>query len=504
MPKVKSKSQKIGEAGEGLVKYWAPMNMHSANKIENDFGFDFTFQQFKIHGEQQIATGSFFLVQCKSTTSEDEHQYITLEESDILLHLYSNMPVCLLGVDIDNKTVRHVFLKHKLVDKYLKFLGKKNKTLNLNFKTELEDESAFIYNSKRFTQPGFSASLRNYIINSLIQIYAPDSNLLVLTDERRTQLILKSSYLTNVVNPMYLFNPQIRLNKEDVFNTDVLEILKQYYPDFDSIHLIGAIGTNSKISFGGKETNTITYPQSGLVVYRMKCGLAFQFGPCEKDSKGRHIHPSTFIVSTSPFPLFDCKSDIDLFSTYQASSPLLLNGHLMIPKISDWDVLDWLLYAIKEIIDAYQISSEWFQKLHLSDLNSPENYYSYLLISMLVKKDRKLFPEFCIDPDAELDSLKLINENGNVPIAFKVNGRPKIANVKCCYTYVLNENEVVVGIGIGKAMDFKILDLDWPADRIKNPEIWAFKNWPAIPMFGEWPIKLKITDEPLPFEIHRD
>ena len=38
MSKVKSKSQKIGEAGEGLVRFWAPINMHSANKIENDFG----------------------------------------------------------------------------------------------------------------------------------------------------------------------------------------------------------------------------------------------------------------------------------------------------------------------------------------------------------------------------------------------------------------------------------------------------------------------------------
>jgi hypothetical protein len=62
MPKVKSKSQRIGEAGEGLVRFWAPIHMHSANKIENDFGFDFTFQQFKKHGEQQIATGAFFLV----------------------------------------------------------------------------------------------------------------------------------------------------------------------------------------------------------------------------------------------------------------------------------------------------------------------------------------------------------------------------------------------------------------------------------------------------------
>ena len=110
MSKVKSKSQKIGEAGEGLVKFWAPINMHSANKIENDFGFDFTFQQFKKHGEQEIAIGAFFLAQCKSTTSENNYQYVTLDENDILLHLYSNMPVCLLGVDIDNKTVRHLFL----------------------------------------------------------------------------------------------------------------------------------------------------------------------------------------------------------------------------------------------------------------------------------------------------------------------------------------------------------------------------------------------------------
>lgn len=504
MPKVKSKSQKIGEVGEGIVRYWAPLNMHSANKIENDFGFDFTFQQFKIHGEQQVATGAFFLVQCKSTTAKDEYQYITLEKSDILLHLYSNMPVCLLGVDIDNKVVKHVFLDQNLVNKYLKFLDTKNKTLNLNFKTELKDESEFIDNSKRYTNPGSSSSLRNHIINSLIRKYAPGSNLSVLTDESKTQLKLKSPYLTNVINPKHLFNPKTKLNEEDIFNTHILEILKQYYPDFDSIYLSGAIGTDSTISFGSKKTNTITYPQSSLVAYRMKCGLTFHFGPCETDSKGRHIHPSSFIVSDSPFPLFSCQSDVELFSTYKIFSQLLLDGHIMIPKIGAWEELNSLLSAIKEIIDAHQISPEWFQKLHLSDLNEAENYYSYLLISALVKKEKNLFPEFCIDPDAKLDSLNIENANGNIPIAFKINGRPKIAHVKCGYTYVLNENKVVVGIGIGKVTDFQISDLNWPADRINNPEIWVFKNWPAIPMFGELSITFKDSDRPLPFEIMRD
>ncbi len=267
---------------------------------------------------------------------------------------------------------------------------------------------------------------------------------------------------------------------------------------------MGAIGTDSKISFGNKKTNTITYPSGGLVAYRMKCGLTFQFGPCERDSDGRHIHRSNFIVSDSPFPLFNCQSDVDLFSTYNASSSLYLDDHLMIQKLSDWEELNWLFSALKEIISAFKIYPEYFQELHLSDLNEPENYYSYILLSTLIKKERRLFPEFCIDPDAPLDSLRIESANRNVPIAFKINGIPKIANIKCNYTYVLNKNNVVVGIGIGTVTDFEISNLNWPADRITNPEIWVFKNWPAIPMFGELSIAFKNTEHSLPFEITRD
>lgn len=504
MSKVKSKSQKIGEAGEGLVKFWAPINMHSANKIENDFGFDFTFQQFKKHGEQEIATGAFFLAQCKSTTSENNYQYVTLDENDILLHLYSNMPVCLLGVDIDNKTVRHLFLDQNLVNKYLEFLDTENKTLNLNFNTDLKHESEFTANSTLHTQPGFSLSLRNHIINVLIQKYAPGSKLSVLTDDARTQLKLKSPYLTNIVDPKHLFNPKTRLEIDDIFNTHVLEILKQYYPDFNSIYLSGAIGTDSTISFGSKKTNTITYPHGDLVAYRMQCGLTFQFGPCEEDSNGRHIHSSNFIVSDSPFPLFNCQSDVNLFSTYDVSSSLYLDGHSMIPKLEDWDELNGLLSVLKEITSAYKISPEYFQELHISDLNEPENYYSYLLLLALVRKENRLFPEFCIDPDAPPDSLKIEIANGSIPIAFKINGHSKIANVKCAYKYVLNKNNVVVGIGIGAVTDFQVSDLNWPADLINYPEIWAFKNWPPIPMFGKLSITFKDTNSTLPFEITRD
>lgn len=504
MPKVKSKSQKIGEAGEGLVRFWAPIHMHSANKIENDFGFDFTFQQFKKHGEHQIATGAFFLAQCKSTTSENNYQYVTLEESDILLHLYSNMPVCLLGVDIDSKKVRHLFLDQNLVNKYLEFLGTQSKTLNLNFDTELKDESEFIADSSKHTQPGLSLSLKNHIINVLIRKYAPGSQLSVLAYDGQTQLKLKSPYLTNIVNPKHLFNPKTRLKIDDILNTHVLEILAQYYPDFNSINLSGAIGTDSKISFGSKKTNTITYPHGDLVAFRLKCGLTFQFGPCEEDSNGRHIHSSNIIVSESPFPLLNCQNDVELFSTYDASSPLYLDDHLMIPKLEDWDELNWLLSALKEITSAFEISPAYFQEFHISDLNEPENYYSYLLLSALVRKEKRLFPEFCIDPDAPFDSLKIENANGNIPIAFKINGHSKIANVKCGYTYVLNKNKVVVGIGIGEVTDFQVSDLNWPADRINNPEIWVFKNWPAIPMFGELSITFKDTVRTLPFEITRD
>lgn len=504
MPKVKSKSQRIGEAGEGLVRFWAPIHMHSANKIENDFGFDFTFQQFKKYGEQQIATGAFFLVQCKSTNSNKNYQYVTLNKSDILLHLYSNMPVCLLGVNIDDKNVKHLFLDQNLVDKYIEFLDTKNDTLNLNFDTELRGESEFIADSTKYTQPGTSLSLRNHIINVLIRKYSPGSNLSVLAYDGHTQLQVTAPYLTNIVNPSHLFNPKIKLRIDDILNTHVLEILNQYYPDFNSISLFGAIGTDTKISFGHKKSNTITYPYGDLVAYRMKCGLTFQFGLCEEDSNGRHIHRSNFTVADSPFPLLNCQRDVDLFSTYDASSSLYIDDHLMIQKLSDWDELNWLFSALKEIISAFKISPEYFQELHLSELNEADNYYSYIFLSTLIKKERRLFPEFCIDPDSSIDSLRIESANGNVPIAFKIKGLSKIANVKCDYTYVLNKNNVVVGIGIGTVTDFEVSDLNWPADRISSPEIWVFKNWPGIPMFGELSITFKDTDHSLPFEITRD
>ncbi|GGK80584.1 DUF4365 domain-containing protein [Amphritea balenae] len=504
MSKVKSKPQKIGEAGEGLVRYWAPMNMHSANKFENDYGFDFTFQQFTNNGDQQIATGAFFVVQCKSTTSKNKYKYVTLDKSDIILHLYSNIPVCLLGVDIDKKDVRHLFLDKNLVNKYLDFLNSDSKTLSLNFYTDLNDESEFITNSKSHTQPGFSLTLRSHIINSLIRKYAPGTKLSVSEDSGQTQLNIESPFLTKIVNPNHLFGAPRKDEINDIINKNVLDILKQYYPDFNSLHLYGAVGSDSTISFGEQKTKAITYPHSKFIEYRMKCGLTFRFGPCETTQDGKHTHSSSFTVSDSSFPLFSCQSDVNLFGSYKSSSSLCLNDHLMIQKIKKWEELNSLLLVLKEVIDAFIISPEWFHDLYLSELNSPENYYSYALLSSLVKKEQNLFPEFTLEPESQSNSLKKVHSTGTVPIVFKINNQPKIANIKCNFTYVLNDNDVITGIGIGKAKSFQVLDLDWPADEIYAPEIWAFKNWPAIPMFGKTSIEFKDTDRTLPFEIIQD
>ena len=116
MAKKRSLYQRIGETGEALVKLWASRNNLSANKIENDFEFDFVVQHFKAHGRNQIASGIFFLAQYKASEQKNA-KYLKITRDYAFLYLSSSMPFHILSVNNDTERILFRFGFTKLKEK---------------------------------------------------------------------------------------------------------------------------------------------------------------------------------------------------------------------------------------------------------------------------------------------------------------------------------------------------------------------------------------------------
>lgn len=200
MAKKRSLSQRIGETGEALVKLWASRNNLSANKIENDFGFDFVIQHFKSHGRNQIASGIFFLAQCKASEQENT-EYLKITRDDAFLYLSSSMPFCILSVNNNEDKVLFRFNDIDLVDQLVELVhDSSNESLNLKIDSfydtnELEDQIFKKANS------AITNDLKIYTVKKLIERFSPGIRIKSIHSEKRKYLLLNPRWVTSIINP---------------------------------------------------------------------------------------------------------------------------------------------------------------------------------------------------------------------------------------------------------------------------------------------------------------
>ena len=251
MTKERSESQRIGSTGENYIPYWASQHSSTAQKMGEDFGFDFAFQVL----ESNKFLGKTFVAQCK-TVEKGEKKYVTLEKDDLFLHLTSNSPVCLLGVDLDNgkvKEVKFLFLDNDLVDRYCDSIKAGHKTLSINF-DELHADSNIEIESKIHCSLQKRQQVLLYTVEKMLGIYAPGVDVTSCLNGNMSVLDVKGTFLTDVLKPSFVFNPTSKGQLKNILNPGILEILRKFYPDFKALMISGLLGMRSKFSFGSKGT----------------------------------------------------------------------------------------------------------------------------------------------------------------------------------------------------------------------------------------------------------
>jgi hypothetical protein len=501
MAKIRSLAQRIGETGEALVKLWASKNNLSASKIENDFGFDFVIQHFNAHGKNQIASGIFFLAQCKASEQKDS-KYIKITRNDALLYLSSSMPFCILSVDNNKEKVLFKFNDHDLVDKLIKFIhDTSNDSLNIDIKSfqdkdKLEDE---IINK---ANGAIANDLKFYIVEKLIKRHAPETKIRTIHSENKKYLFLNPKWITSIINPDSIFsNTEV---VDYIINFNVVKILQEYLPSFDAISISGEFGTSNTISAdkGKKNTIAISYPIDGNVAYRIKSGFVFNAGPCiEKD--GQHIHECCFELKKSDFCLVDCHNDCETMAEMYNKNSLSINGHCFISNLKSWKQMENLFWLCGSIYKAQKTGLFDFSYIYISDLNNDELSKTLIVISGLInsKNGRSVFPGFTFETVTDLDEIIKEEEKGFVPLVFSVKGKKYLAYLESKFSWLINKiTKTIIGFELGEIIKIKITELNWDVRAIPTPELWLVKEWPAIPITGKQ-IKIRFDYEERPYSI---
>lgn len=501
--KKRSLAQRIGETGEALVRLWASRNCLSANKIDNDYGFDFTLQHFKPHGKHQIHTGLWFLAQCKAT-EQDTQKYVKLEKSDAFLYLSASVQFCLLSVDSNTDSIKFRFIDKELVDKLIVFINSSNDSLNLNIEEQFYETKLLQKQIKTHANSSATHKLKVYIARKLLSELAPDLSICTSTTDDDYIVHLESNWLTTVINPDLLFSKGLK-SPEYVIDFNVVEILRKYLPSFNVLSISGSIGTGSVLSGHNSENSTkcITYPHKGDVSYRTKLGFVLTAGPCTKEN-GQHIHKVKFELKPSPYSYAECREDCLAFGEIFDQKKLAIDGHVLISDLSAWNELESFFFISKEISNAISTGIFEFPGLHACDIDSHEVSVTIGIITSIVNRKTlsPWFPGFLFNcTDTPIEELEEIQCTGSVPLVFSLKQNNYIAWLACTFSWLLeNGMKQIIGFKINQISGVDIGELDWKERGISIPELWLESSWPAIPLDTEYK-KVKHINEDRPYSI---
>lgn len=501
--KKRSLAQRIGETGEALVKLWASRNFLSANKLDNDYGFDFILQHFKPYGKHQIHTGLWFLSQCKAI-EEEKPKYVKIERTDAYLYLSASVPFCLVSVNNKSEAVKYRFIDQVLVDKLIDFIHSNNETINLNIDDWFYETAQLQDHIKSYTNNFATQKLKIYTAKKLLNKFSPDITVKTFTTDEYAIVHLDSKWLTTVINPDLLFDKETK-SIDDIIDFNVVEILNKYLPSFNVVSITGSIGTDRVLSaFNSKiKTMCISYPHKGEVSYRTKSGFVLTAGPCIKEN-GQHIHKVKFEVKPSPYSLSECRDDCLAFEEMFKKKQLAIDNHVLIPDLRTWKKLEEFLFIAKEISNAINTGIFEFPGLQACDIDNRETSITIGVITTLINKKTLApwFPGFLFNcTQTPIEDLEEITRTGRVPLAFSIKQNKYIAWLASSYSWLFYKNQnQIIGFKINQISSVEINKLEWKEREILLPELWLESSWPGIPLSNQY-TKVNFTNEIRPFSI---
>lgn len=474
MTKERSESQRIGSTGENYILYWASLHSSTAQKMGEDYGFDFAFQVL----ESNKFLGKTFVAQCK-TVEKGDTKYLTLEKDDLFLHLTSNSPVCLLGVDLEDgkvKEVKFLFLDNDLVDRYCESIKANHKTLSINF-DELHNDSNIENESRAHCSPQKRQQVLLYTVKKMLEIYAPGVNVASYLKDNMNVLDVKGALLTDILKPSFVFNPTDKNQLKNILNPNILEVLKRYYPDYNALMISGLLGIESKFSFGAIETTAICYKSASSICYRTKTGFVLSAGP-EKQG----VHNLFFTLEDSPYSLSSCKEDCSFFESYNKSILHINNSPFIKDIPQKWPMLDGFFNLAKETV--FLMKGGWlnFDNFYLKELNNDSSRFLIHFLYIIYSGEKMVLPFVIgVNPD-EYDKLTYSEKtNGVLPIEFSFNHKKYLLSCDCEYQRVIF-NTNVHGAVIENICNPKIKEIGISELFAESPHMLIASDWPPLPI----------------------
>jgi len=496
-PKLRSRSQRIGELGENIFRAWAVERSLSPTKPESDYGIDFFCSVFcRADGHAEAMTGAVLSVQVRSTEKEGA-QRVVLDRADAETALRIDGPYVLVSVDTASKQVRFRFMDEEMVAELHEFLQGDHDSRSWTFASMEAGDDRFAEQLASARRPAFQKRLRWVRAKLNVAAVVPGSRLSFIQDEHRGVVLVETPFITNafIVVPAkqdeaarVVFeegrppdDPSlVSLRPEILALGDLVE---------GQICLTGPLERQGELTVEGPGFPPITIPAGIRMIgdefgYVLRTGLYLIIS--EVRQRGDlHVHEFKHGIAKAGAAEMNGAGDELLFlKGLREDSSIRLDGGSPIP-VSHWGNLKHLGHDLEALEDVFNRLGFSLAGLYLAEAVQPELLMTTGLIHAFLTGTgfESICPGFVYEDAISGD----FQDRNWAPCGFRV---PIVMNLGTSgvVIWVVGEGSVykvdhqICGFRAERQERWDIEKRERPFAGVTVPELWFYRAWPAIPL----------------------
>lgn len=492
-------SQRIGEKGEGLVKFWAADNHLTSVKVADDYGIDFFCQvMMPISPTMEEFTGPVLAIQVRSIEGRTR-KCVKLDRVDVESALRLQAPFCLLGVDLSSSTIYHRFLDLPFLNELHQFLCSDRKSITFNIEKVFSSQDSFLSHLSKIVRPFYQQRLRCYkasldlgavIPGGRIEIQQTmDGGLAFVSVPWITSLFEVSPKAQRKVARIFFEKGRIPNARTAGFEMrpEVLSI-----PSLvdGPIFLLGGMEAETKLYLdgpNGTKSKIVKYRRIGdELAYIFPTGLVLIVSG-RRNKKGQWIHElRQAVTDVDVVSLGHSESDIEFLKELREGSSIGEDKKRLLP-IENWGDLKLLGPDVEALEQACLTLGLGLEGVFLKDVLDREILGIIDLLRALREEIpmNHLVPAFVIGPPAESG----YSEANWIPAGYRI---PLVSNFKDkgIVVWVEGDGQLYRGPN-GLVCGFRaITRRNWSPEvrptrfsKGPKPELWLFPDWPPVPLF---------------------
>jgi len=514
--KRRSKSQRIGEAGEALFRNWAIEHRLSANKVENDFGIDFFCHVFRtVPSGGEFLCGCVLASQVRSTSVKSGKQRVKLRRDDAHAALNADYPYVLIGVDLQSGRIHFGFLDDALVRKLHSFLGGTKGSLSWPLDRMESSDEKFFRKLDDVCKPGHQHRLRISRAKIEIAAAAPGSSISFFQTDLGGVAHIRMPLITKALDVA----PADQADAARiVFEQAQVPADVRRFPPHSAIVKLSDLVNGSVLLEGAIErplTLTAKAPNQKPVTitvglrsigdeigWVLKTGLYMTLS-APRENGPEFVHQfNAGIAAKNTVPLWDAPAELEFLKCFCEGATIGRQDGAVF-GIEHWPGLELVgtdLQRIEKVVHQYRIPTNGLQLAEI--FSSPFQIgvsIAYAFMEGFELKD--ICPGFVFE-----EPLKGKNAEESLwrPCNFQV---PIIMNLGLRGLVIWSE-----GVGSVYVVDNQICGFrpdhqhKWESDLrnetfqdLDSPELWFTKEWPGIPLGPETAFSGNFKGRTLPF-----